>query len=340
MAPLWTLANDALRISDQSLRPSSVRLTRIQNLRAGSQLTGILCVMGGVSCFTTTDTVIKYLSGDYALHQIVLIRAVIGIVFTLAVFVPLEGGLETLRTKRLPLQLVRGFCVVMANLLFFTGLATLPLGETVALVFVAPLIITIFAAIFLRENVSAGRWSAVGVGLAGTLIMIRPGTSLFNPIMLLPLLAALCYAIFQILSRYLGRSESASSMAVYTQLMFIAVSALIGVLVGDGRFTVHDDPTTDFLLRAWVWPAGRDFILLSGIGILSGLGAYLISQGYRLGEASLLAPFEYTSLPLAMLWSILFFGDWPDLISWVGIAMIFSAGMWALMHVNHNERQA
>ena len=219
MAPLWTLANDALRISDQSLRPSSVRLTRIQNLRAGSQLTGILCVMGGVSCFTTTDTVIKYLSGDYALHQIVLIRAVIGIVFTLAVFVPLEGGLETLRTKRLPLQLVRGFCVVMANLLFFTGLATLPLGETVALVFVAPLIITIFAAIFLRENVSAGRWSAVGVGLAGTLIMIRPGTSLFNPIMLLPLLAALCYAIFQILSRYLGRSESASSMAVYTQLM-------------------------------------------------------------------------------------------------------------------------
>ena len=340
MAPLWTLANDALRISDQSLRPSSVRLTRIQNLRAGSQLTGILCVMGGVSCFTTTDTVIKYLSGDYALHQIVLIRAVIGIVFTLAVFVPLEGGLETLRTKRLPLQLVRGFCVVMANLLFFTGLATLPLGETVALVFVAPLIITIFAAIFLRENVSAGRWSAVGVGWAGTLIMIRPGTSLFNPIMLLPLLAALCYAIFQILSRYLGRSESASSMAVYTQLMFIAVSALIGASVGDGRFTVHDDPTIDFLLRAWVWPSGRDFLLLSGIGILSGLGAYLISQGYRLGEASLLAPFEYTSLPLAMLWSILFFGDWPDLISWVGIAMIFSAGMWALMHVNHNERQA
>ncbi len=66
--------------------------------------------MGGVSCFTTTDTVIKYLSGGYALHQIVLIRAVIGIVFTLAVFVPLEGGLETLRTKRLPLHLVRGFC--------------------------------------------------------------------------------------------------------------------------------------------------------------------------------------------------------------------------------------
>ena len=339
MAPLWTLANDALRISDQSLRPSSVRLTRIQNLRAGSQLTGILCVMGGVSCFTTTDTVIKYLSGDYALHQIVLIRAVIGIVFTLAVFVPLEGGLETLRTKRLPLQLVRGFCVVMANLLFFTGLATLPLGETVALVFVAPLIITIFAAIFLRENVSAGRWSAVGVGLAGTLIMIRPGTSLFNPIMLLPLLAALCYAIFQILSRYLGRSESASSMAVYTQLMFIAISALIGVLVGDGRFTVHDDPTIDFLLRAWVWPSGRDLVLLSGIGILSGVGAYLISQGYRLGEASLLAPFEYTSLPFAMLWSILFFGDWPDLVSWVGIGMIFSAGMWALIHVNPNERQ-
>ena len=84
-------------------------------------------------------------------------------------------------------------------------------------------------------------------------------------------------------------------------------------------------------------PRGRDLVLLSGIGILSGLGAYLISQGYRLGEASLLAPFEYTSLPFAMLLSILFFGDWPDLISWVGIGMIFSAGMWALIHVDPNK---
>ena len=173
--------------------------------------------------------------------------------------------------------------------------------------------------------------------MAGTLIMIRPGTSLFNPIMLLPLLAALCYAIFQILSRYLGRSESASSMAVYTQLMFIAVSALIGASVGDGRFTVHDDPTIDFLLRAWVWPPVLDLFLLFGIGVLNGIGAYLISQAYRLGEASLLAPFEYASLPIAMLWSIMFFGDWPDFISWIGIAMIFSAGMCALAQINNGE---
>ena len=314
-----------------------MKFDNLQDLRVSSQLTGILCVVGGVSLFSTTDTVIKALSGDYALHQIILFRAVIGILFTLVVFVPLEGGLETLRTKRLPLQLGRGFCVVLANLLFFTALATLPLGETVALVFVAPLIITIFAALILHEKVSIWRWGSVGVGLAGTLVMVRPGTGLFNPMMLLPVLAALCYAVFQILSRYLGRTESASSLAFYTQLMFIVNSALIGILVGDGRFTVHDDPTIDFLLRAWVWPPVWDLFLLFGIGVLNGIGAYLISQAYRLGEASLLAPFEYASLPIAMLWSIMFFGDWPDFISWIGIAMIFSAGMCALAQVNNNE---
>ena len=124
-------------------------------------------------------------------------------------------------------------------------------------------------------------------------------------------------------------------MAFYIQVMFIASSILIGLLVGDGRFTVPDNPTIDFLFRAWVWPSGWDLGLLLGIGVISGLGAYLISQGYRLSEASLLAPFEYTSLPLAMLWSILFFGDCPDLVSWFGIGLIFLAGLSAVAHVNH-----
>ena len=314
-----------------------VNAIRLQGLSKNTQSIGILCVVFGVSCFTTTDTVIKYLSGSYALHQIVLIRSMIGIVFTLIVFVPFDGGLQTIRTNRLMLHLVRGFLVVLANCLFFAALATLPLGETVALVFVAPLLITVSAAIILREKVSVWRWSAVGVGFVGTLVMIRPGTSLFNPVMLLPIIAACCYAGFQILSRYLGRTESASAMAFYIQAMFIASSLLVGLLAGDGRFTVPEDPTIDFLLRAWVWPSDGDLWLLLGIGLISGLGAYLISQGYRLSEASLLAPFEYTSLPLAMLWSILFFGDWPDLVSWFGIALIFLAGLSAVARVNHGK---
>mgnify|MGYP001166436269 FL=1 len=311
--------------------------TPLEFIRSAPGMAGILCVIGGVSCFTTQDGVIKFLSGDYALHQIILIRAVIALIFTLVVFVPFEGGLRSLYTHRLGLHLTRAFAVVMANLFFFTGLATLPLGETVALVFVSPLLITILAVVFLHEKISFQRWIVVGIGMLGTLVMIRPGSSLFNPLMILPLMAALCYAVFQIMSRNLGSTERAASMAFYVQLTFITVSAFIGLLVGDGRFAEPENPTLDFLLRAWVWPETRDLLLLCGIGCLSGMGAYLISQGYRISEASLVAPFEYTGLIFAILWSILFFGDWPDFMSWVGIALIFSAALLAFYQTT-NER--
>ena len=267
--------------------------------------------MGGVSCFSTQDMVIKFLSGAYPLHEIILVRATIAIMFTLVVFVPLEGGLRKLYTHRLALHLLRGITVVFANLFFFTG-----------------------------EKVNTRRWIAVGVGLLGAAFMIRPGTSIFNPMMFLPLCAAICYALFQIMSRHIGSTESASTMAFYVQLMFIFVSVLFGVLVGDGRFAVGNDPTLNFLLRAWVWPGERDLILFAAIGLLSGIGAYLISQGYRIAEASLVAPFEYTALPSAMAWSILFFGDWPDNWSWAGIALIVSAGLYAFFQGSVRGRKS
>jgi len=310
----------------------------LQHLRSRPRLTGILCVIGGVSCFTTQDTVIKFLSGGYPLHQIIFVRGTIALILILVVFVPLEGGVRRLYTHRLGLHALRGLTIVFANLFFFAGLASLPLGETTAIIFVAPLLITVLAAVLLHEKVNKRRWIAVGVGLLGTTLMIRPGTSVFNPMMFLPLLAATCYAMFQIMSRHIGSTESASTMAFYVQLMFIVVSALIGLLVGDGRFAVDDNPTLNFLLRAWVWPSDRDLILLAGVGALSGIGAYLISQGYRITEASLVAPFEYAALPSAMAWSILFFGDWPDNWSWLGITLILGAGLYAFFQSNVQGR--
>jgi drug/metabolite transporter (DMT)-like permease len=84
----------------------------------------------------------------------------------------------------------------------------------------------------------------------------------------------------------------------------------------------------DFLLRAWVWPNVTDASIMLGLGVLSATGGYLISQGYRLSEAGLVAPFEYTALPLAVFWSVLLWGDWPDATAWVGIALICGAGLY------------
>jgi drug/metabolite transporter (DMT)-like permease len=84
----------------------------------------------------------------------------------------------------------------------------------------------------------------------------------------------------------------------------------------------------DFLLRAWIWPNVTDTAIMFGLGVLSATGGYLISQGYRLSEAGLVAPFEYTALPLAVFWSVLLWGDWPDAIAWIGIALICGAGLY------------
>jgi len=277
--------------------------------------------------FSLNDVGIKLLSGDYPLHQMVLVRALVGILITLCILLPLEGGYRQLKTPFLKIHLLRGFSVVISNMLFFTGLATISLPEASAIFFIAPLFITAFSVIFLGESVGIRRWLAVGFGLAGAIVMLRPGTSAFTYAALFPLFAAIAYAILQILTRKIGMREKASVMAFYIQMMFIVVCTTFGLLFGDGRFANPSNPSIDFLFRAWVMPQPLDFAIMVGLGISSGIGGYLISQAYRICEAALIAPFEYLALLLAIIWGISLWGEWPDLVAWTGIAMIFSAGL-------------
>ena len=277
--------------------------------------------------FTTQDMMIKWLSTDYALHQIVLSRAVVGTLFILMVFVPLEGGISALRTKRLRIHLLRGFGIVIANLAYFTSLISIPLGEATAIFFIAPVLISALSVVFLGEKVGLIRWVAILFGLIGVLIMIRPRGDLLNLAALLPLIAALAYAMVHIMTRKMRNSEKASTMAFYIQINFVVVSSLIGAIFGDGKWADPASPTLDFLFRAWVVPSWQHIFIMLGIGLFSGLGAYCISQGYRICEAGAAAPFEYVAMPMAIFWSISLFDEWPDPISWLGILFIAGAGL-------------
>lgn len=287
---------------------------------------GILCAIGAAIAFSLNDVGIKFLSGDYALHQIVMIRAMVAISFTLGVFVPLEGGYSNLVTRRLPMHLLRGLFVVAANMMFFLGLAAMPLSEATAIFFVSPLVITLFSVIFLGERVGPWRWLAVAVGLFGALVILRPGTEAFNHASLFPLGAAICYAALHILTRKMGSTERASTLAFYIQIVFILVSAGIGLSIGDGRLAGSGDPSLEFLLRAWTMPNLPDLAIIASVGVASGMGGYLISQAYRLCEAAVIAPFEYVALLMAITFGIIVFGEWPDFWSWCGIFLIFTSG--------------
>ena len=297
-------------------------------------------VLLGVAAISINDMLIKRLSGGYPLHQIVFSRSAIGILLTLAL-VKLEGGFHLLKTRQPGLHLLRGLLIVVSNMSFFLGLAALPLAEATALFFAAPLFITLLSIPLLGEKVGPLRMGAVIVGFIGVVIMQRPWASTESLeasrwVLALPVLAALTYALNQLMTRRLGVTTKASVLSVYIQAMFIAVSLGFFVIAGDGRFAGPDSSASiQFLLRAWVWPAEEDYLVFLGIGLNVALIGYCLSQAYRLGDAATVAPFEYIGLPLAVFWGFVIFGDLPVWEVWVGIALILASGLFVFLR----ERQ-
>jgi drug/metabolite transporter (DMT)-like permease len=293
---------------------------------SGAKL-GAICATVSVLFFSINDVAIKFLSGGYALHQVVLIRSVIGLFIIMAVIAPFTSGWAIARTKRLKMHILRGLCVVFANMTFFLGLAAMPLADAVAIFFVSPLVITLFSVVFLGEVVGPRRWAAIAVGLIGVLVMMRPGTAAFQVASLLPLAAAVCYAGLHILTRRIGGTESAATMAFYIQVVFLFVGVSFGLIAGDGRFGDQSDLSLAFLFRAWSWPAVADYPIFLLIGAGTAVAGYLISQAYRVAEASYVAPFEYLALPMAVVWGVVVFDEFPDLWDFVGMALILGAGL-------------
>lgn len=297
---------------------------------ARTNLTGALCAMGGMACFSVNDMAIKFLSGGYALHQVVLFRSAIGILIFVMLVMPLNGGPKVFRTRRLGMHIFRGFCVVFANTTFFLGVAAMPLADAVAIFFISPLVISVFSVIFLGETVGPRRWGAIAIGLAGVLVMMRPGTATFQYAALLPLAAAVGYASLHMLTRRIGGTESAATMSVYIQITFLFVSLFVGLAIGDGRFAGGASPSLEFLFRAWIWPDPADYPIFLAIGACSTFGGFLISQAYRVSEAAFVAPFEYVALPMALVWGVVVFSDWPDAMAWTGIVLIAASGLFLL----------
>ena len=299
-------------------------MTYLKTLNRNTQ--GILCLVAALAFLTVSDSTIKWLSAGLPLHEIMLFRALFAMILVF-VFIHLEGGPKTLKTRRPLLHFVRGSMLVLANMFFFMGLAVMPLAETVSLFYTAPLFICMLSQPVLGERVGLSRWLVIFAGLVGVIIMLRPGSEVFRSISLLPVLAALSYAVMTMMTRKLGMHEKASALTFYIQLAFIVISSIVGLAIGDGRFDTSDSEAIGFLLRAWSWPDLAQLQLLLFCGVMVSFGGYLISQAYRLGEAAAVAPFEYASLPFALMVGFYLWGDWPDWISFIGSGLIIFSGL-------------
>ncbi|HEX5080155.1 MAG TPA: DMT family transporter [Geminicoccaceae bacterium] len=291
---------------------------------------GIACIVAAMLALSLQDSLIKWLGASYALHQIVLTRSVIAAMITLAVLAAISR-LRNLRTRRWRLHLSRGLLMIASNSFFFLGLIAMPVAEATAMFFVAPLFITLLSALLLGEPVGPRRLCAVLLGFAGVVIVVRPGSGLVGPVALLPVGAAATYAVMQIMTRRLGVTDSAATMAFWAQMVFVAASAAVGLAVGDGRFAGSGDPSLDFLLRAWHLPKLEDVPLFGLVGLLIAGASVLLFQAYRTTEAAAIAPFEYIALPFAAIWGFLFWGEAPDATALVGMGLIVGSGVFIVV---------
>ncbi|KAB2655950.1 DMT family transporter [Brucella tritici] len=232
------------------------------------------------------------------------------------------GGFAALRTQYLAGNLIRGALMGFGGLCFFTAVKYMPLADAMAVFFAEPLILTLFSAIFLKEKVGWRRFSAVGIGLIGTMIVIQPSFEIFGAVSLLPLATAVTFAIYLILNRKYGAKESPLVMQFYAGVggwMFAGVAMIFGTAAGLGDLS--------FGLPHGIQP----WLLLLLLGTIGTVSHLMVVQAFKLAPASVLAPFQYLEIVNAVLVGLIVFGDFPTPSKWCGIAIIVGSGFYVFM---------
>lgn len=310
----------------------SARMARSQ------ALTAILFAVAGTAIFSINDVAVKFLSGGYALHQIVMIRAVIGLIFLFVVIAVTKTGLRQLVTTRPWDHLLRVSIVMLSNVTFFVGLNSMELADGVAVAYISPVTTTLLSVLLLREMVGLRRWVAVVVGMAGVLVMVRPGVGVIQPAALLVLFSAVLYGCGNLMTRRMRATESAMALSFYVLIGFVLVSLAMWLWVGDGHMA-SEDPLWGLLFRPWVWPESADWPVFLATGLAVTTGGLMVAQAYRKAEVGLIAPFEYVGMPMAVLWGMLVFQTFPDAVSWVGIALICGSGLYVIWRETARKRE-
>jgi drug/metabolite transporter (DMT)-like permease len=293
-------------------------------VRADS-LRGIACLILGIAVFALQDVVIKKISGVYPLHEAMVLRSITA--FPVLFFlVWRDGGFGTLTGPGWPWLLVRGVIAFIAYSCYYLGLAALPIATAVALYFAAPLFITVLSVLFLGERVGPRRWAAVVVGFLGVVTIVRPGTDLFDWAALLPITSAFLYAAAMVLTRRIGSTETAPAMSTWGNGVFLLGALTLSAIFGAGGYEGESHRSLAFLMRGWTTPTDLDFLLMASCGVIAAVALTLLTQAYRVAEANVVAPFEYTALIWSVLYGWVFWREWPDAVAWLGIVIIVAAG--------------
>jgi drug/metabolite transporter (DMT)-like permease len=296
-------------------------------------LIGVASLSAGIFIFSIQDAILKSLSGDHAVTLAIVIRSLVGIPILLAM-VHFECGLGRLRSKKMPLLLLRGLILLVSYTSYYMAFPALPLAEAVALFFTSPMFVTVFAGLILGERANPKAWGAVVLGFVGVLIILRPGTGLFEPAALLSLLSAAAYALSMVLARRYGASEPSTVMAFYVNGVYLLAATGIAAMFHAFGITEAGHPSLDFLVRPWAIPKLTDLLLLGACGIIAAVAMSLLTHAYSMARANLVTVFEYAGMVWVPLWGFLMFQEVPKLTTFIGTAIIILAGILAVRNAD------
>lgn len=277
---------------------------------------------------------IKYFSDQYSVLLIVFIRGVIAISLMLLAMHFITARISLI-SHRPYLALARGLLGFTSYTTYYLAIASMPLAEVVAIVFTAPLFVTVMSALLLKEKVGVRRWSAVLTGFIGMMIIVGPSGEFTSLAVLLAIVAAITYASQTIITRYLSWHDSPLTIALNATIVFTFASGILGLMLATGVIAVTSQhPSLVFFAREWVVPEPLDLGLMIFLGFNGAMAFYCMSKAYCVAPASAISPFEYTYMLWAIIFGYLFWSEIPSGTTLIGVLILISSSL----YIWHRER--
>ncbi len=284
--------------------------------QAAANRRGILCMVVAMTSFVVNDALVKFASQTMPSAQLIFIRGVMALLLVLAVTHAM-GLTSRIAEVRRGWPMTRAVVDAIATMLYLSSLFFLPIGNATAINLATPLVMAVFAALFMSERVRGARWLAIFAGFSGVLLVIQPSASGFNGYALLCLLGTLFHAARDLMTRRIDPATPSILVTLATAAAVVMVSGALSLVQGWKPFGLFE------------------FSLLALASVFLFGGYYFIISSMRQGEMTLVAPFRYSSLLVALVIGYLVWGEVPNALAWGGIALLVASGLYAL----HTEKR-
>ena len=291
---------------------------------------GILLILIGMALFSIQDSLIKYVFEDLSLYELYFGRTFVATVWLFS-FLLISKKKIVFKTHYPLLTLLRVILFFIGFSSFYISLSFMTLAMANALFFSSPFFMSIFAKIFLKEDIGVRRWSAIVVGFLGVVVVLNPDFSNFNYFNLLPVLCAFCYAASMTITKITSDKDGVYTQMIHLYMAAITFSLIIYYFAGKGQFNNFDNPTLQFILRDWFSNPTHSWPYIFIMGTVAAISFYCVFSAYSIASPSVVSLFEYSLIIWAMIAGYILFKTIPETNTFIGSAIIIAAGVYIYM---------